>query len=104
MIRAGRQDRKIVIERVAVEKDAIGHPIETWSTHLTVWAEYIPISGNEVFRSGRETASESARFVVRYDDITPKDRINYNSGIWDIQHVREIGRRAGLELLAERPE
>lgn len=102
----GRMDRQITIERKTETRDAVGYPVPSWSPLATVWAEVRPLSGREALRSGealgRVIGSETASFFIYHTDgLTIEDRINYDGKIWNIRYIREIGRRDGLEILAE---
>jgi len=102
MIRAGRLDRKITIERKTTTTDSIGGVVETWATWKTAWSEVVPVSGREALRFNRPTASRVSKFVIRYlSGLTEKDRIVHDSQNWDVIYIREIGRREGLEVIAE---
>lgn len=102
MLRSGRRDRKIIIERYTTSETVIGAPDETWATHRTEWAEFIPVSGKEVLSLSRQVSGEIARFIILYtSNITTKDRINFKGKYWDIVALRELGRSEGLEITAE---
>ena len=101
-MRGGYLQREIVIQRKTTTTDAIGHPVPTWKKHLALRAGVTAASGNEVLRAGREVTSETKMFTIRYQTgITAKDRIKYDTKFWDILYIRELGRRRGLEILAE---
>lgn len=105
MIRAGRLDRKIIIERATETISSMGHPSKTWSTHKERRAEVVPVSGAEAMKFEREVSSEILKFTIRYlGDLTVKDRIYYDSKYWDVEYFREIGRREGLEIIAKKVE
>jgi len=103
MIRAGRRDRKITIERDSgTTRNAIGSIISNWVTLRSTWVEVIPTSGNEAFRVGADRVVKSARFVMPFfSDLTEKDRIVFDSQNWGIVYIREIGRREATEVLAQ---
>lgn len=102
MIRAGRKDRKITIQRATEARDAIGGVTETWSDHLVLWAEVVPVSGKEALEYDRNVSSRTSRFIVHFlDDITREDRISYDGDSWNIRFLRELGRRRELEITAE---
>lgn len=102
MMRAGRMDREIVIQRATTSETVVGSPVPTWTTHLTVWAEYIPVSGREFLQMNREVAALTARFIIRWNsDVLETDRISFGGRTWDILSLREIGRQEGLEITAE---
>lgn len=101
-MRAGRLDRLITIQRKTSAVDSFGEPIETWATLVTVWSEMIPVRGQERYAAMQEIAEIDTVFKVRFrTGITPLDRISYDSRIYDITHVLEIGRREGLELMTK---
>lgn len=102
VIITGKLDRRIVIERATETRDAIGGVTRTWATLTTVWAQEIPLPGKEMFQAGRETIVRVSRFIIRYvSGVTAKDRLNYDGKIWNITAVAELGRKTGLEILAE---
>lgn len=95
-------NRQIVIQRVTETRDTIGGVVETWATLVSLWAQETPIGGSEALRANRTTATETSKFVFwYYSGLTSKDRISYNSKIWNILNIREIGLREGLEITAE---
>lgn len=103
MLRAGRRDRKIIIERNSEGvADELGRPQPDWVTQHECWAEVNPISGVELLRMGKEVASKVNRFVILYvTGLLETDRISYESEYWDIMSFRELGRREGIEITAQ---
>ena len=103
-MRAGKLDRKIVLQRFTSTLDDYNEPVKTWATLATRSASYEPISDGERFRAGETAANASARFVIRYSaavaDLNPKDRLTFEGTVHDILHVKEIGRREGIEITA----
>ena len=99
---AGKLDRKIILQRFTTTVDAYNEPVLTWATLATRSASYEPISDGERFRAGETAANASARFVIRWSSavatLNPKDRLQYEGETWQILHVKELGRREGLEL------
>lgn len=98
-MRAGDLDRRIVLERRVEQQDASGQPIITWTPIATVWAQVQQQSGRE-FMSGAIPVSER-RVVFRMrhrTDVTVLDRVAYDGDEFDLNEVRELGRREGLEL------
>lgn len=105
-MRAGRMDRLITIEQKTPERTPLGDVTETWGTLATVWAEVVPTSGREYFsaQSEQRVASKLTRFRIRYLAAAAQDtqlRVLYDSQTYDIQHIAEIGRRVGLDLVGE---
>lgn len=103
-MRAGKLDRRIVIESFTTSQNGYGELIKSWSTLATVWAEVNPKSGREFFASNQRIAEFETVFRIRYrSDITinEKYRISYGGKYYDIKHIAEVGRREGLDLLAQ---
>jgi SPP1 family predicted phage head-tail adaptor len=102
MLRAGRRNRKVIIERATTSEEVIGAPKKTWATLRTEWAEEIPIGGKEQLASGREMSTRISRFNFLYfTNVTEKDRLNYDGRYWDIVAIRPLGFNEGLEITAE---
>jgi SPP1 family predicted phage head-tail adaptor len=103
-MRAGKLDRKITLQRFTSTLDEYNEPVKTWSTLATRSASYEPLSDGERFRAGETAANASARFVIRWSSavstLNPKDRLQYEGETWQILHVKEIGRREGIEITA----
>ena len=98
-MRAGKLDRRIVIERAVISRDAFNAPVETWVPVATVWAQQRPNRGAERFAAQEVAGSAVMSFHLRYrKDITVKDRIRYQDRLWNITDVREIGRRVVTEI------
>lgn len=101
---AGRLDRRIVLKTRRTGVNAIGEPVDEWRTLVTVWANVTPLSDGERWRAGETLASNMSRFTIRYSGATaaidPRDRIEYDGRTWDIQGIKELGRREMLEITA----
>ena len=103
-MRAGAMDRRITLERFAETRDEYNEPVRAWSPLATRWASYEPLSDGERFRASETAANASARFVIRWStavaDLNPRDRLVFEGKTFDIVHVKEVGRRKGLEITA----
>ncbi len=101
---AGKMDRRITLERFVTSVDQHNEPVLLWSALATRAASYEPISDGERFRAGETAATASARFVIRHSStvagLNPKDRLIFDGRTWQILHVKEIGRREGIEISA----
>jgi len=99
---AGNMDHRITLERFTTTVDAYNEPIKAWGAFAVRWASYEPLSDGERLRSGETSAQTSARFVIRWSSdvasLNPKDRLIFNGVVHDIQHVKDIGRREGIEI------
>lgn len=104
-MKAGKMDREIQLQSLSTVADAVGHPTPTFTTYATVWAEVREATGAENLQFGRENASGSALFLIRFtSSIKTTDRIRYQNKSFDIISIREIaGRDSGLEVLARVP-
>jgi len=99
----GSLDRRIVIQRVTVTASAYNEPVESWATHLTLWARKVDTSASEGRAAAEVGASLSARFTVRWStetaDITAKDRLAFDGKTYNITGVREtINRHTFIEI------
>ena len=103
MPRAGLKDRQIILRAPVKSKSTTGGPEVTYpvATH-TVWASKNPTSGSERFRGQREITLQADVFEIYFlSDVTAEYQLEYNSVIYDIQAVAEVGRRQGLQIVAE---
>jgi SPP1 family predicted phage head-tail adaptor len=101
---AGRLDRRITILRATVAADEFNEQVETWGTLAVVWAQATPVMDAERQRAGETLASKAYRFTIRYSSdvaaVDPRDRVTFDGRTYDVQGVKEIGRREGLEITA----
>ena len=105
-MRAGRLDRRIIIQQFSPASPAIdadGEPSGSWTTLDAVWAEILPLKGTEKMQGQQELAQADYKIYIRYRaDVTPVHRISYAGNIYDILTVLPIGRNKGLELQCRR--
>jgi len=95
----GRFDRLVTIEAFTTTQSPSGFLTETWTTFATTWAQFIQESGKEFFANDQTVAERKAVFRMNWlDGVTVQHRVTYDGETWDIHEVRELGRRAGLEL------
>lgn len=101
-MRSGELDRSIVIQARTETLDSYGEPVYTWAKiHADdiLPARIAPQRGGERFTAQQTIGKFVTTFRIRYRiDVTVLNRIVYDSRNWDIQDVREIGRREGLEI------
>lgn len=99
MIRAGKLDRQIIIEREAETVAASGAVSKVWATLATVRAELVQRGAEEYLAGFGEAENSSAVFRIRYlAGITTADRVNCDGVTYDINEIAEMGRKRGLEL------
>ena len=103
MIRSGRLDKRITIQRRTMTDNEYGEPVETWADLVTVWAIYLPARGSERFAAAQQIAEIDTVFRIRFrQGITVTDRIIYNGKTYDIKAVVDMpGRKEGIELYAK---
>src|SRR4051812_21513253 len=98
-MRAGKLDRQIVIERVTTTLSAAGTPIEAWATLVTLRAEKLDDAMDEHIRAEGASTERMVSFQSRYfPGVTVADRLSYEGQAYNLLHLKEIGRRRGLEL------
>lgn len=87
-MRAGRRNRKITIQRLTSGRGDYGEVTEdTWATHKQPFANVKQISGGETIQGGQVDAKATHMFTIRKTDVTPADRISYDSRIFNISRV-----------------
>lgn len=100
-MRAGRLNRRITIQTPTEVQDDHGQPIPSWATFRTVWAEVKQQPGKESFDADQVVAETNTIFRIRYlTGLTRKMRISYNSDLYDIHSIAEIGFKEGHEIRA----
>lgn len=108
-MRSGELDRTIVIQAKTSTPDSYGQPIETWAKiHPTdsISAGVTPANGlsygnSENFNFDQRVGYMTNVFRIRYlEGVTDLNRILYNSRVFDIIQVNEVGRREGLLITA----
>lgn len=106
-MQAGKLDRRITLQRFSAGSpafDDFGGESGSWGTLATVWAMRTPVSDGEKWRAQEVAAAITERFLIRWSSavssLSAKDRISYNSRIYDISGVKEVGRREYIEITA----
>jgi SPP1 family predicted phage head-tail adaptor len=100
-MRAGRLDQTIFIQRVSTDVNAAGTPVETWSTVMTLRAQIMQGSTEEFLSAAGAEAQTATVFRIWYcEGLRLSDRVAHGDRLFDIKELREIGRRAGLDIRA----
>ena len=104
---AGRLDRFITIEQPTYTVDQTTHQkqITAWTTYKTTWAALVNKQSMEVVEEGQLVFKNTHEFKIRYydaEDVKADMRINYDSDIYNIVGVKELGRKEGYLLTAIR--
>lgn len=104
----GALNRRLTFEANTPSRDALGQPIESWSTLATVWAAIDYGNGGEKIENDREIHTSKITFTVRYRaDVSVKNRILFEGEYYDIRDIREVTtgfRQMYLEVDAEKYE
>ncbi len=100
MPRAGRMNRKIVIEKPSATQDAYGQPLDTWATHATVFAEMnpYPSMGKEADEGNQVHAEITHKIILRdRAGITANMRVKFGTRYFQILNTKRPYER-GHEL------
>lgn len=101
MIRAGKLDRSITIERKSETVSVSGGVGTAWTNIATMRTEVVQQSANEFLTGYGEAEAGTIIFRIRYlAGITTADRIMFDGTAYNIKEIVELGRRRGLELRA----
>jgi SPP1 family predicted phage head-tail adaptor len=103
-VEAGLLDRRVILWRATVTKDAFNADVVTWVQIATVWGSRKDVRDSERFRAAEVNAQLTARFVIRWSsdvaDLNAEDQLESEGRRYAISAVKEIGRREGLEITA----
>lgn len=99
MLKAGKLDKQITIEREVETVAASGAVSTAWHVVATVRAELVQRSADEFLTGFGEAEAGSAVFRIRYlAGLTTADRVICGGVVYDIDEIAEQGRRRALEL------
>lgn len=102
MLNTGRLNRRVTIERETETVKPSGSVVKAWTPVATVWAEVLQQTASEFFTGYGEAETGTVIFRVRYrPGITTADRVTYAGTAYGIKEIKELGRRAALELRGE---
>jgi len=95
-------NKKIIIEKSTITKDAIGSPVKTWTEYLETWAGvYTPYRNVEF--NDREQLVYTTEFTIRYNNktkyITNKYRVKYNDNYYKINQIVPLEDKIGIRLI-----
>ena len=104
MVAAGDLDRRVQVRRKTLIDDGLQRS-EVWADHGSpIWARREDVSDGERSRAGVTDARLLTRFTVRHDafaaTLTPFDRVTEGGRVFEIVGIKEVGRRAFLEITA----
>jgi SPP1 family predicted phage head-tail adaptor len=104
-MRSGKLDKLITIERSGEAVDDYGRVTTGWTALATVRAEILQASTAEFLRAFGEAEQTGIAFRIRFIPgvtVNTNDRVTHAGQAYGLVEVKEIGRRKGLELRAER--
>jgi len=102
-LRAGDLDRVVTLERASEDVNDHGEPVRTWIPIATVRAKLTTEAGKEFFQSGQTFSAGRGSLLIRWrSDVLVTDRAVLDGVVWNIESVREVGRRVALELMVTR--
>jgi SPP1 family predicted phage head-tail adaptor len=102
----GQLDRRITIQRKVIGSDVSNqHNVLDWENipcNPVTWAYVNEKSGQEVFQADQLVGVTACDFIIRFRrDVDIEHRILYNSKVYNIQAILEIGRREFLRITCE---
>jgi SPP1 family predicted phage head-tail adaptor len=99
-MRAGKMDRRVSLQRwTETGRDSQNGPIYTWVEIAEVWAQQRPVRGGERLAAQQQTGDKMMGFHIRYrSDLSVKDRVVMDGVAYQIQDLRELGRRVVTEI------
>ncbi len=103
-IRAGRLNKRVILQTVTPTRDTGGGATESWATTATLWAEIEELSGSEAFAGQQIASTLTHRVTLRYRSVNPQQRLLYGSRILKIEAVANPGQRNESVVLDCREE
>lgn len=99
-MRAGKMDRRISLQRwTETGRDALNQPQFAWVVIAEVWAQQRPARGGERLAAQQVSGDKLMGFHIRYRrDLSVKDRVVFEGAVYQIQDIREVGRRVVTEI------
>jgi len=102
----GGLDRRITIQKPTLSANAYGEREESWGTHVTCWAQIERKPAAVEQNSGEQIVSvNKVVYNIRYSNDSKATqagfRISYDSKIYKIIGVHEVGRNERIRLITE---
>ena len=100
MLRAGKRNKKVLIQSVAETQDTKGGLTPAWGKFSDAWASVEMISGNEFWSSKQVNASADYAIVTDYiPGVTSKMRVKWGARIFEIVEPPRNTRERNRELV-----
>ena len=105
MTQAGVRDRLITIDQKSYTLDVLGGETITWTSLGSRWADVKPVRDSERFGAAEAVATITHRFTILWDAtlwaaLDATCRLTFESVVYSVVAVKEIGRREGIEISA----
>jgi SPP1 family predicted phage head-tail adaptor len=99
-MRAGKMDRRVSLQRwTETGRDPLNQPVYAWVEIAEVWAQQRPVRGGERMAAQQQSGDKMMGFHIRYrTDLSVKDRVVFEGVSYEIQDLRELGRRVVTEI------
>lgn len=102
-MRAGNLDRVIEIEKPVIAISDAGTPTHSWTPFYTVRAQVLQFNTEDRDSARGSSTEQSVTFRIRWlDAVTLDHRVSYEGRAFTIKTIKELGRRAGLDVICER--
>ncbi len=109
-MRLGKMHRRVTIrQKAAPTRNAMNEPVTVWTTLGSFWAEEDErrSKGMESVQAGQVRAQLHRVWRLRWTDRTarigPLDRVLSGGIAFEVTSATELGRRAGIEIVAIGP-
>lgn len=98
--RIGSFDRLLVFERqVETGTDSLGQPVKEWRTFAKAWGSVTQTAEDEAFAASQRYTSRTVTVTTHFrTDIRETDRVVIDGKVYNINGIREIGRREAIEI------
>jgi len=95
--------QKLTLQREVRTNDDVGGYVRSWVDVADLWAEIIPMRGNEKLFGNQVQAVVTHKIKLRYrEGVTPEMRLMYDNRVFNVRHVINVSEMSEvLELLAE---
>ena len=103
-MKAGALDRRIKFYSRTLTKNSVGEEVVSYTTKVKeVYAKALPTRASEKFTASRDLLDRTIVFTIRYDDDLndTTHRIIFENVNFNILGIAELGRKRGLEILAQ---
>lgn len=102
-MRPGLLNSRVVVQQQSTTQDAVGQPLNTWSTFATLWADVRHTSGIEAIKDSAIASVVRASIRVRYrGDLTAAMRVIHGSTTYNIVAVLpDVGGKEYVDLACE---